>query len=436
MGFFIHLYTSLALRRSADVAAAIRQAPMSRGALLGLEPLRQGLGKIRTFPHPPREPFDFYYAQARTQVALRRILEGRAGVIRPKVDQATFQELYQERLAEVGRGTRRPFSIASLGTDYQESLAAMAQFLEEMGERQLLLLSGVIRHIPTLDIEDDYLRRILRSAQLVLEKSGVDVSIPSDTRDQMIVAWIRARLDENRDADHAEGAKRYFGEDFKCYGVKAAKPKIRRFITEALRKAREGGTKVDFKLRIEVAEELFKSGMYEEGQAAILLLQNQGTYFTPETLSLFGRWLDHYIDNWGICDSFCIGVVYQIIEKYPKEVDHLLEEWALSENPWVRRAACATLSKLARDGSFATEVARLIDILLENGEEEDIVHKAMGWALKELSRAKPQFVVDYLNSRSGRIPTVTLHHSLERIRKLPRLYGQIDRSSVRKSPGS
>jgi len=249
---------------------------------------------------------------------------------------------------------------------------------------------------------------------------------------ESIVELIRARLEENRDEDHAEGAKKYFGKDFKCYGVPAAKPKIRRFITEALRQAHLSGTKVDFALRMQLAEDLLKSEMYEEGQAAIILIQDQGRYFTTETLSIFRMWLDRYINNWGICDSFCIGVVDQVIKKYPKKVNTLLNDWAQSKNPWVRRAACATLSKLARDGSFAIEVTALVDILLENNEGEDIVHKAMGWVLKELSRTKPQFVVDYLNSRPGQIPTVTLHHSLERISKNQGLYRQVDRGRIRK----
>lgn len=172
MGFFVNLYTSLALGRSAEVAAAVRQAPMSRGAFLALDPLISELGEKRISPHPHQKPFDYYYGRARGQLALRRILEGRAEVIRPKADQPVLLNVYQQRLAEVAKGSRETFSVETARTDYQESLARMAEFFEEMGEGDLFFLAAMIRHIALLGkVEDLSFLSVVRSAQLILNQT-------------------------------------------------------------------------------------------------------------------------------------------------------------------------------------------------------------------------------------------------------------------------
>nr|VFK25683.1 MAG: 3-methyladenine DNA glycosylase AlkD [Candidatus Kentron sp. MB]VFK29669.1 MAG: 3-methyladenine DNA glycosylase AlkD [Candidatus Kentron sp. MB]VFK74865.1 MAG: 3-methyladenine DNA glycosylase AlkD [Candidatus Kentron sp. MB] len=231
-----------------------------------------------------------------------------------------------------------------------------------------------------------------------------------------VVERLRRSLVSLGDPHHAEGAKRYLGEKFRAYGVRGGKKEIARQLRAALRQH----VSLEDEARMALAEALFASGIYEEGQAAILLLQRRKRPFPPETLRMLERWICAHVNNWGICDSFCIGVVCRIPLAFPDQT-RVLRGWADSRNRWVRRAACVTMAKLCRVGDFAEDVIELSELLLARNERDDIVQKAWGWMLKELAQRRPALALPYFFRTAPRLPKLVLAQATERLPKSTRL---------------
>jgi len=127
--------------------------------------------------------------------------------------------------------------------------------------------------------------------------------------------------------------------------------------------------------------------------------------------SLGAKELDQFgrgIDSWGAVDMFACYLSGPAWRE--RQVpDKLIHGWALSENRWFRRAALVStvpLNSKARGG--AGDAARTLAVcraLL--ADRDDMVVKALSWALRELSKRDPdvvrQFLKEHQNELAARV---------------------------------
>lgn len=117
-------------------------------------------------------------------------------------------------------------------------------------------------------------------------------------------------------------------------------------------------------------------------------------------LELFGR----DMASWEAVDTFACYLSGPAWRE--RQVpDSLIEHWAHSTDRWWRRAALVStvpLNLTARGGRGDTARTLLICRLLV-ADRDDMVVKAMSWALRELSRRDPQAVRDFLAEYDGRL---------------------------------
>jgi 3-methyladenine DNA glycosylase AlkD len=110
-------------------------------------------------------------------------------------------------------------------------------------------------------------------------------------------------------------------------------------------------------------------------------------------LELFGLG----IDSWGDVDTFACYLAGPAWREHQVS-DELIYRWARSEDRWWRRAALVctvALNNKARGGSGDTPRTLEICRILVN-DRDDMVVKAMSWALRELSRRDPKAVRAFL----------------------------------------
>ena len=85
--------------------------------------------------------------------------------------------------------------------------------------------------------------------------------------------------------------------------------------------------------------------------------------------------------------------------------DEAVHRWARSDNLWWRRAALVSTVALniKTDGGTgdSDRTLAVCDTLLD--DREDMVVKAMSWALRALSVPRPTAVSDYVNTHKGRL---------------------------------
>lgn len=118
-----------------------------------------------------------------------------------------------------------------------------------------------------------------------------------------------------------------------------------------------------------------------------------------------------YLTDWGPTDSFSLHIMQPLLRKYPSEVKKLLKKWNNSNHMWKKRSSVVTFTrKIGAEGEYVDFLLELCDNLI--WEKEDLVRKAVGWALKDnmIGRNKEK-VLNYVKDlrKKGVSSTITLY---------------------------
>lgn len=123
----------------------------------------------------------------------------------------------------------------------------------------------------------------------------------------------------------------------------------------------------------------------------------------------FGRLSCEYILGWWIVASSCRRV------RLPSR--EVLDRLAESDNLWEQRLAIVTTLEFIRAGQF-DDTLRLARKLLPH--RHDLIHKAVGWALREVGKRDIDLLRDFLEEHCGSMSRTTLRYAIERMDALER----------------
>lgn len=221
-----------------------------------------------------------------------------------------------------------------------------------------------------------------------------------------VLEAVRGELAQSIDEKTRDGAQRFFKEEVKFLGVKAASVKK---IAQKYQRTIKGREKQDI---FALCENLLQSGYGEEAFIAFEWAYSMRKSFQPGDFQIFESWLRKYVDNWAKCDTLCNHTIGAFIEKYPGFIENL-KGWARSENRWLKRASAVTLILPARKGDFLKDVLEISDILLK--DKDDLVQKGYGWMLKEASRKHREEVFEYIMRRKAEMPRTALRYAIEKM---------------------
>lgn len=125
------------------------------------------------------------------------------------------------------------------------------------------------------------------------------------------------------------------------------------------------------------------------------------------------------ISDWEICDQLALKVVINLMLQNQEETVSLLEKWVKSENKWIRRLAIATIPPFIRARKTEFQIClSLLDKVMK--EKDPDVRKAIGWALREVSKKEPKSVFDFLAKWAGIDNKNTRWIIKEGMKKLPK----------------
>ena len=159
---------------------------------------------------------------------------------------------------------------------------------------------------------------------------------------------------------------------------------------------------------IKLAGKLIRSGNSTLIHIGIHLLGLRGEELDPSHFKCFDEFVDHFV-GWGNVDHFR-SVLQSMLERHPHQVIELLRKWNRSDNRWKRRASVVVFTRrIAKDGRFIDEALDLCENLI--WDEDDLVRKGVGWALKDNMKADKERVVKYVKTlrRRGVSSVVTLY---------------------------
>jgi len=89
--------------------------------------------------------------------------------------------------------------------------------------------------------------------------------------------------------------------------------------------------------------------------------------------------------------------------------------WTGSDNMWVRRGAAVAFVPLVRKKKHLATAYRIATRLL--GDSEDLMHKAVGWLLREAGKSDMARLEKYLLAKGPKIPRTTVRYAIERFPK-------------------
>ena len=161
-------------------------------------------------------------------------------------------------------------------------------------------------------------------------------------------------------------------------------------------------------------EECVGSQFHEVRLAALLVLVQMFQHAKNNPLEqqrCVDFYLSHtlYINNWDLVDLSCYEIVGAwLLDKADR---HLLYELASERHSlWEQRIAMVSCMAFVRQGQFDDCLA-IADRLM--GHPHDLIHKAVGWLLREVGKRDRQLLVDYLASRYRTMPRTTLRYAIE-----------------------
>lgn len=214
----------------------------------------------------------------------------------------------------------------------------------------------------------------------------------------------RARVREAGSAENARVLQGYFKTGPGEYGEGDVFVGVRLPVLRKL--AREFDT-----LPLDQAAELLRSEVHEERLLALLVLVRIYQKAKAETRrAVFDLYLAHtrFINNWDLVDSSA----EHIIGAHLAEGDRsLLDRLASSKLLWERRIAILSTFHFIRRGQF-DDTLRVSEILLS--DRHDLIHKAVGWMLREVGRRDQAAEEAFLRRHHAAMPRTMLRYAIER----------------------
>ena len=213
----------------------------------------------------------------------------------------------------------------------------------------------------------------------------------------ILVREADAKLREAGRPERAEYAEGYMPSETVFYGVSV--PDTRRIAKDLARELRElPGDEV-----IELARRLVATNVFEARHLAYELLARHREAFAALGAREVEQ-LGHGMDNWASVDAFTSLVAGPAWAAGQLE-DAQIERWARSDDRWWRRAALASTVTLNRkrrgEEGDAARTLPICELLVD--DRDDMVVKAMSWALRSLAARDPASARAFLETHEARL---------------------------------
>jgi len=223
-------------------------------------------------------------------------------------------------------------------------------------------------------------------------------------------------LAEKADAEDAQFLQRFFKTGPEQYGAGDVFIGVRVPQTRAIAKRFPD-------LPLAEVDRLLDSEIHEHRLAGLVILNRLFAAATASAARGDGsdeqtRLADFYlsavrrgrVNNWDLVDSSAEFVLGEYLWSRPRD---LLFDLARSDSLWERRVAVLSTFAFIKHGDASTTLA-LAELLLD--DREDLMHKAVGWMLREVGkRVDRAQLLQFLDEHAPRMPRTMLSYATEHL---------------------
>lgn len=222
----------------------------------------------------------------------------------------------------------------------------------------------------------------------------------------MTLIALQNALREAAQPDGSSSAARFiktgpgeYGEGDQFLGVSV--PEIRKLVSVA-----ETLTDKDRTL-------LIRSRWHEERLLGFLIMVRQfeqGDLGTREKIFHSSLRETRHLNGWDLVDASAPNIVGAWVLQSPED-ETSLTRLAKSPSLWERRIAIVATLTLIRAQYFEPTMA-ISHILLQ--DSEDLIHKAVGWMLREMGKRDPDQLRKFLQLHAAGMPRTMLRYAIEK----------------------
>ncbi len=159
------------------------------------------------------------------------------------------------------------------------------------------------------------------------------------------------------------------------------------------------------------AARLLKSEYHEIRLFALLLLVSHFKHANAAGQEkIYRLYLNNtrHINNWDLVDSSAPYIVGAYLQDKDRSILHQL---AVSPSLWERRIAVLATFWFIRDGDF-DDALRIAERLV--GDPADLIHKAVGWMLREIGKRNRAAEMAFLKEHHKNMPRTMLRYAIEK----------------------
>ncbi|MFL5339408.1 MAG: DNA alkylation repair protein, partial [Gemmataceae bacterium] len=156
---------------------------------------------------------------------------------------------------------------------------------------------------------------------------------------------------------------------------------------------------------------LLQSPIHEYRSLALLILVNAMARADPTMQKqIYGFYLANtrFVNNWDLVDVSARDIVGTYLATRSRRPLYRL---AHSASLWERRIAIVATHHFIRQGDFA-DTLKIAELLLD--DREDLIHKAVGWMLREVGKRDQAAAEEFLRQHHPTIPRTALRYAVER----------------------
>jgi 3-methyladenine DNA glycosylase AlkD len=162
---------------------------------------------------------------------------------------------------------------------------------------------------------------------------------------------------------------------------------------------------------LKTVEGLLRSKIHEQRALALMILVRQfsrGDDRVRQRIYRFYLAYKQHINNWDLVDGSAPYIVGVFLSDRGREPLFAL---AKSASLWDRRIAMLSTFHFIRQNDFG-DALKIAKLLLN--DDHDLIHKAVGWMLREIGNRDREVEERFLKSHYHRMPRTMLRYAIER----------------------
>ncbi len=158
-------------------------------------------------------------------------------------------------------------------------------------------------------------------------------------------------------------------------------------------------------------KDLLKSKIHEHRLVGVLILVSKYKGVgEQEKKKIFNFYIKNYqgINNWDLVDLSAPTIVGDYLLNKNKNI---LYKLAKSKNLWQKRIAIISTFTFIKNNKF-NNTLKISKLLLN--DDHDLIHKAVGWMLRELGKRDQKIEEEFLKKHVKKMPRTMLRYAIER----------------------